>query len=174
MITVSRIFLFLMGCCWIKDAVLLWKRNSQTFFQLYTAVWILFIHFSIINLLGVQLGFKKSTVKLDTVCNFLFFTHQLICQKKQKKQQNYVTFENWIFVPKKWNFPMIWIQSHRIKKHQFQYVIVTCKFDIIDIFLQVRQVEYKDKLDDEWEMFQRAIKEENHVSYSNHTSLASI
>lgn len=120
-------------------------------------------------------SFKKSTVKLDTVCNFLFFTHQLICKKKtNKKQQNYVTFKNWIFVPKKWNFPMIWIQSHRIKKHQFQYVIVTCKFDIIDIFLQVRQVEYKDKLDDEWEMFQRAIKEENHVSYSNHTSLASI
>ncbi|XP_022329781.2 zinc finger protein 830-like [Crassostrea virginica] len=29
---------------------------------------------------------------------------------------------------------------------------------------KVRQVEYKDKLDEEWEMFQRAIKEENHVS----------
>ena len=34
-------------------------------------------------------------------------------------------------------------------------------------FFQVRQVEYKDKLDEEWEMFQRAIKEENHVSNQN-------
>ncbi|XP_062611845.1 zinc finger protein 830-like [Saccostrea cucullata] len=29
---------------------------------------------------------------------------------------------------------------------------------------KVRQVEYKDKMDEEWEMFQRAMKEENHVS----------
>lgn len=28
-------------------------------------------------------------------------------------------------------------------------------------------MEYKDKLDEEWEMFQRAIKEENHVSNQN-------
>jgi hypothetical protein len=30
--------------------------------------------------------------------------------------------------------------------------------------LQVRQVEYKDKMEEEWEMFQRAMKEESHVS----------
>ena len=36
--------------------------------------------------------------------------------------------------------------------------------DVTLLFLQVRQVEYKDKMEDEWEMFQRAMKEENQVS----------
>lgn len=31
-------------------------------------------------------------------------------------------------------------------------------------FLQVRQVEYVDKMEEEWELFQKAMKEESHVS----------
>ena len=30
--------------------------------------------------------------------------------------------------------------------------------------LQVRQVEYKDKMEEEWELFQKSMKEESHVS----------
>ncbi len=37
--------------------------------------------------------------------------------------------------------------------------------NISPVWFQVRQVEYKDKMEEEWELFQKAMKEENVVCY---------
>ena len=34
------------------------------------------------------------------------------------------------------------------------------------VYLQARQIEYKDKLEEEWELFQKTMKEEHQVSFT--------
>ena len=41
---------------------------------------------------------------------------------------------------------------------------VHCYMTLSVLLLQVRKVEYKDKMEEEWERFQKSMKEESHVS----------
>ena len=44
----------------------------------------------------------------------------------------------------------------------------------VAVSLQVRKVEYKDKMEEEWERFQKSMKEEAHVSSAWSVSLDSV